>query len=106
MNALQRCHQAHLIDVARLLNALDDDERHKLGIKNWDKEEAYARVTWLFSKLCRVLDSGVDGLSTGWFANCLARASVPNRCLKSRSVAVDGTDIETWGAFQGSITTL
>ncbi|MGA2531364.1 MAG: hypothetical protein ABSG36_19715, partial [Acidimicrobiales bacterium] len=106
VNALQRCHQAHLIDVARLLNALEDEERDKLGIKHWDEEEAYARVTWLFSKLCRVLDSSVDGLSTGWFANCLARASVPRRYLKSRSVAVDGTDIETWGAFRGSITTL
>jgi hypothetical protein len=106
INALQRAHQAHLIDVARLVNALEDEERDKLGIKNWDKEEAYARVTWLFSKLCRVLNSGVDGLSPGWFANALARASVPRRYLKSRSVAVDGTDIETWGAFQGSITTL
>jgi hypothetical protein len=103
---LQRNHQAHLIDIARLLNALSDEEREKLGIRIWDEDEAYARVTWLFTKLCRVLHSGVDGLSAEWFANALARAAVPKRYLKSRSVAVDGTDVETWGAFQGSITTV
>jgi hypothetical protein len=106
INALQRSHQAHLIDVARLLNALDDEQRGRLGIKSWDEEEAYERVTWLFGKLCRVLESGVDGLSHEWFANAIARASVPKRYLKSKSVAVDGTDVETWGAFQGSVTTI
>ena len=95
-----------MIDIARLLNALSDQEREKLGIRIWAEDEAYARVTWLFTKLCRVLDSGVDGLSTEWFANALARAAVPKRYLKSRSVAVDGTDVEPWGAFQGSLPTV
>ncbi|MGA2529091.1 MAG: hypothetical protein ABSG36_08005 [Acidimicrobiales bacterium] len=63
MNALQRSHQAHLIDIARLLNALEDEERDKLGIKHWDKEEAYARVTWLFSKLCRDRPRDLGSLS-------------------------------------------
>lgn len=105
-NALQRHHQAHLVDVARLLNALSDEERARLGITHWDPDQTYRRVTWLFAKLCRVLDAGLEGIDAQWFANRLARAAVPNRYRTSRSVAVDGTDIETWGAFQGSTTAI
>ena len=105
-NALQRHHQAHLVDVARLLNALSDKERKQLGISEWKPDESYSRVVWLFSKLCRVLGAGIEGIDEQWFANQLARASVPNRYLTSRSIAVDGTDVETWGAFQGSTTSI
>jgi hypothetical protein len=94
-NALQRHHQAHLIDVARLLIALSDEHRARLGITNWDPDQAYRRETWLFAKLCSVLDAGLDGIDAQWFANQLARAAIPNRYRTSSSVAVDGTDIET-----------
>lgn len=106
VNALQRHHEAHLVDVARLFNAMTPEQRESLGIHHWDEEQAYSRVTWLFAKVCRVLEHGPDGLDAGWFANALARASVPKRYSMSGSVAVDGTDIETWGAFQGSTTVI
>ena len=106
INALQRDHQAHLIEATRILNGLSEDYRRRIGIENWDEDEAYARVTWLFSKLCRLLKEAPQDMDAQWFANRLARAAIPSRYLSSRSVAVDGTDVETWGAFQGSVSTL
>lgn len=106
INALQRDHQAHLIEAARILNGLDEERRHDIGIRNWDEDQAYARVTWLFSKLCQLLDEAPEDMDAGWFANSLARAAIPRRYLSSHSVAVDGTDVETWGAFQGSVSML
>ncbi len=106
VNALERGHQAHLVDTARLLNALTDDQRRKLGIECWKHEHAYERVIFLFGKLARVLEAGHLGIDATWFANALARGSLPNRYVRSNSVAVDGTDVETWGAFQGSEATI
>src|SRR5579875_2043608 len=51
LNALGRRHEAHLVDVARILNGLDDEQRRKLGISSWDPDEAYDRVEFLFGKL-------------------------------------------------------
>ncbi len=105
-NALRRNHQAHLIDVARLLNSLSDKERSRLGITSWDPDETYLSVVRLYSKLCSVLEAGIEGIDTQWFVDRLLRASVPKRYITSHSVAVDGTDVETWGAFQGSVSAL
>ncbi len=104
VNALQRHHQAHVIEVARLMNAMTDAQRESLGITSWDEAQAYARVDWLYNRLCTVLSAGIDGLDAQWFADCLVRASIPRRYELTHSVAVDGTDVETWGAFQGSTT--
>ena len=106
INALQRDHQAHLIEAARILNGLDEDCLRRIGIEEWEDDQAYARVTWLFSKLCRLLEEASEDMDAQWFANRFARAAIPGRYLSSRSVAVDGTDVETWGAFQGSVNTL
>ena len=102
LNALHRHHQAHLVEAARVLNALTDDQRAALSITNWDRDEAYDRVERLFVKLCQVLDSGEAGVDATDFANELARAAIPRDLLTSRSVAVDGTDVETWGALRGA----
>ena len=97
LNALSRHHQAHLVEVARIINALTDEQYVSLEIGEWDPDEAYPRVERLFTKLCRVLKSGVAEVDAQWFANQLARAAVPRDLLTSRAVAVDGTDVETWG---------
>ncbi len=97
LNALHRHHQAHLVQVARVLNALTDAQRAALGMSRWDPDEAYARVDRLFVRLSDVLDEGHPGVNAQWFANALARAAIPKDVLASRSVAVDGTDVETWG---------
>jgi hypothetical protein len=105
-NALGRNHQGHLIDVARLLNALSDKERARLGITSWNPEETYLSVVRLYGKLCQLLEAGTDGMTAQWFTHRLLAASVPKRYLSSHALAVDGTDIETWGAFQGSVRAL
>ena len=106
LNALSRHHQGHLVQVARTLNALTDRQRSQLGITSWDPSESYPRVTRLFTKLCRVLELEEAGADASWFANQLARAAVPEAFLLSRSVAVDGTDVETWGALHGEAVTV
>jgi hypothetical protein len=92
--------------VARVLNALTDEQRRALDITRWDPAEAYPRVERLFIRLCEVLESGAAGIDAQWFANRLARAAIPKELLLSRSVAVDGTDVETWGALHGEAVTV
>ena len=106
LNALARHHRAHLIGVARVINALTDDQRAQLGIVNHDPRCSYDRVERSFVKLAGILDAGLPGISAGWFANRLARAAVPEEMRTSSSVAVDGTDVETWGALHGEAMTV
>ena len=72
----------------------------------WDPDEAYHRVERLFVRLCQVIRFGQDGLSEEWFANQLVRAAIPRKYLVSGAVAVDGTDVETWGALHGEALTV
>ena len=55
LNALRRHHQAHLVEVARTLNAMTEAQRHSLGITDWDPDEAYHRVERLFVGSVRFL---------------------------------------------------
>jgi hypothetical protein len=50
----------------------------------------------------------VDGfrVDAKWLANRLAAAAVPAKFRTSSSVAVDGTDVETWGALHGDAVTV
>ncbi len=110
LNALARHHRAHLAEVARTINAMRADQRALLGIVKHDPAETYDRVDRLFNKLCAVLDAGrvVDGVKVDarWLANRLAAAAVPAEFRTSSSVAIDGTDVETWGALHGDATTV
>ncbi len=114
LNGLRRHHQGHLVEIARVLNALSDDQRTRLGVFGWDPEEAYHRVERLFLRLCSALEAGFDAeadgrvvrVDAGWFANRLAAAAVPRELRASASVAVDGTDLETWGALHGDSVTV
>jgi hypothetical protein len=110
LNALARHHKAHLVEVARTINALNDEQRASLGIVNHDPTQTYDRVDRLFNKLCNVLDGEqvVDGVRVDakWLANRLAAAAVPKEFRTSSSVAIDGTDVETWGALHGDAVTV
>jgi hypothetical protein len=106
VNALHRHHKAHLVETARAISALTDQQRESLGLKRWDQSEAYCRVERLFVKVCEVIESGEAGVDATWFANQLARAAIPKDLLESKSIAVDGTDVETWGALRGSSVTV
>ena len=93
------------MEVARTINALTDDQRAPLGIVHHDPAHTYDRVDRLFNKLCGALEAGhvADGarVDAKWLANLLAAAAVPAEFRTSRSVAVDGTDVETWGVLHG-----
>ena len=101
LNALARHHRAHLIEVARVINAMTDEQRQVLGFASHDPAQTYDRLDRLFTRLAAVLDAGIAGIDAKWFANCLALAAVPEEFRTSASVAVDGTDVETWGALHG-----
>lgn len=75
LNALGRHHQAHLVEVARTLNAMTEAQRCSLEISDWDPDEAYHRVERLFVRLCEVLGSGDEGLNEEWFANQFGSSS-------------------------------
>ena len=96
VNALHRHHKAHLVETARVINALTEEQRQSLGLDDWDAAEAYPRVERLFLRVCEILDSGEAGVDATWFANSFVRASIPKDVLESKSAAVDGTDVETW----------
>ncbi len=106
VNALRRHHRAHVVQAARTINAMTPGQREALGIRNWDEAEAYPRVDWLFCRLCRLLDSGEAGIDATGFANALARAAISSDVLLSSAVAVDGTDVETWGKLRGASFTI
>jgi hypothetical protein len=110
LNALARHHRAHLVEVARIINAMTDAQRTELGIARHDPEQTYNRVDRLFNRLCDVLDAGhvVDGVQADakWLANRLAGASIPKEFRTSSSIAVDGTDVATWGALHGDPVTV
>ncbi|MDQ6947048.1 MAG: hypothetical protein M3256_12480 [Actinomycetota bacterium] len=106
LNALARHHKGHLIEVARVINALTGEQRQRLGIVDHDPDRTYDRVDRAFTKLAAILESGVAGITAKDFANKLAQAAVPEESRQSSSVAVDGTDLETWGALHGEVTTV
>jgi hypothetical protein len=106
LNALSRHHRGHLIEIARVINALTDEQHAELGIEHHDPKLTYDRVVRTFTKLAEVLDAGHPGIDAKWFANSLAQAAVPEELRQSRSIAIDGTDVETWGALHGDAVTV
>jgi hypothetical protein len=106
LNALSQHHKAHLVAAARILNSMSPEQLAALGVNDWDRAVSYDRVERLFVKVCRVLEEGHACLDASWFANALSRAAIPRELMRSRSVAVDGTDVESWGAMKGSTHTV
>lgn len=110
VNALHRHHQGHLVEIARILNAMTPDQLAALGVMEWNPAEAYDPTERMFVALCSVLEEGpiVEGIKAdaSWFSNGIAAAAVPAKFRTSSSVAVDGTDLETWGALHGDATTV
>src|ERR1700730_7533453 len=83
LNALARHHRAHLIEVARVINALRDEQRERLGVVDHDPGRTYDRVDRAFTKLATILESGVAGISDKEFANRLAQSAVPEEFRQS-----------------------
>ena len=103
VNALARHHQGHLIEVARVINAMTYEQHHSLGFTKQDPVQTYDRLDRLFLKLTAVLEAGHPGVTAMWMANAIANAAIPDEQRQSATVAVDGTDVETWGALHGDL---
>ncbi|MEX0985429.1 MAG: hypothetical protein WD096_10335, partial [Actinomycetota bacterium] len=111
INGLRRHHQATLAEVARVLNSLTAAQREDLGIRDWKPTQAYDRADQFFNRLNGALEEGWDVMFDGvvtridvaWFADRLVEASLEDVPAWSRSVAVDGTDIDTWGKLHGEL---
>jgi len=111
VNGLRRHHQGQLVEHARVVNGLTDDQRSAIGFENHNPDQTYDRLERLFVRMCHVLDAGhvvvIDGwrqrLDATWFANAIGRAAIPSSMLTSSSWAVDGTDVETWGVLHGEV---
>ena len=111
VNSLRRHHRATIVEITRLLNAFSTGQLAAVGVKGWDPGEGYDRTDRLFNKLCSALEAGweasVDGVATRiddtWFANRLAEASLLGMPTSSKSLAVDGTAVETWATMRGDL---
>lgn len=86
----------HLVRVAPLLNSLPQRDRQRLGV---DRPGGITRrqVQALYDRLSLVL--GVDGLDR--FCDDLLDATMPDEAIQSTSLAVDASDIPTWGRPAG-----
>ena len=49
LNALHRHHQGHLVEIARILNAMTAEQRASLGISEWVLKGAFADLSRGFS---------------------------------------------------------
>jgi hypothetical protein len=111
INGLRRHHQATVAEFARVLNSFSHRQRSGLGIRDWDPKEAYDRADRLFNLLSHALEEGWDAIVAGssahidasWIAQRLLGSSLQDMPVWSTSVAVDGTDIDTWGRLQGQL---
>lgn len=107
VNGLRRNHRGAIVDVARTLNAFTPAHLEAVGVKNWEADEAYDRVDRLFNKLTKALEAGweatvgkeVAHVDAAWFANRMVQASLADLPVGSKSVAVDGTDVEAWATL-------
>jgi hypothetical protein len=78
--------------------------RTTLGIRNWNPAQAYDRVDQRFNLLAKATEQGLDAVVDGqpvridadWVPDRLVAASLQDLPVWSGSVAIDGTDIDTW----------
>jgi hypothetical protein len=109
VNGLRRHHQATLAEVAWVLDSFTDHQRADLGIKDLRPAQAYDRAEQLFNLLNGALEEGwevvggggITRIDVAWFADRHLEASLEGVPTWSRSVAVDGTDIDTWAKLRG-----
>ena len=96
-----RHHQAHLVEAARVLNA--HDRRPTRCARDWDLgpgRDLRPGGAPLPPAMRHPRAQAEVGVDADRVHEPLARAAIPKDYVVSRSVAVDGTDVETWGALQ------
>lgn len=85
----------HLSRIPAMLNGLDPQSKRDLGIT---RKGGITRrqVENLYNLICEVLDSSDLGLFDT-FCDMLTDASLPPEVAASRSIAIDSTDLDSWG---------
>lgn len=108
INALRQDHVALLTRITRVVNSLSVAQRHALGMEEWNERGSYDRVQRLFDKVVKVLEDGADvgGTQAGHarafdVLNLYVEAACPPDLLLSSSIAIDGTDVPSWGRLFG-----
>ncbi len=113
-NGLTRHHTAHNARIGRVIDALSPEERFELGFLAWDSRTGYLQVnrfidalndTLTDAPLVTIHDDPVV-LDHQEFLTRLLEASQPEDLPTSKSIAVDGTAMESWGALYGDPTTI
>lgn len=89
-----------MTDIIELMSDLSPSQRHELGI---GREVTYPMLWHAVHKIARILGSGglaITGsrniLTVEQFSDRLLAASVPPTHQLPASIAIDGTDLETW----------
>jgi len=111
LNALQRHHRGHLVEIARILNAMTPEQHASLGIREWDPAEAYDRVGATVRQLVQGARRAT-GSSTAsrWTPPGLPTGSWPLPSRRSfgrlRRWPSMAPNLETWGALHGDSSTV
>jgi hypothetical protein len=112
LRAFEQNHEMLLIDIARVINTFDPSTLSLLGMPAWTKTGGYDRVDRLTHQMAEALEQGFDDvdpdtsdvahIDVQWFLNAVVRAPVPDYLVAGCALAVDGTDLPTWGALHGA----
>jgi hypothetical protein len=113
INALRTGHAAHLVRITRVVNSFSGAQQRALGIDGWLEQGSYHRVARLVDRVIEVVEgweelggATPEAASGSDVLNKLLEASCPPDLLLSGSVAIDGTDVPTWGALSGDEDTI
>lgn len=112
LRGFEQNHEMLLTDTCRIINTFDRATLKMLAMANWTKTGGYDRIDRLTRQMAEALEDGFDDVDpyTGeichidvqWFIDAVMRASVPDHLVVGVSLAVDGTDMSSWGALHGS----
>jgi hypothetical protein len=111
-----KAHRMALIDIVRLMNALSHDALNLLGMPRWTPIGSYDRFQRLHSRVSAALDEGWNHIdpATGdivrvdrdWYRGRVLLAAVPTDVVEGCALALDGTDMPTWGRLHGDVETV
>ncbi len=93
-------HRVAVVEFAKTLNAFSPSQLEAVGIRDWNEVEAYDRVDRLFNKVTKAMEGSSESQA---IADLLIDGSLHDLRVRSRSVAVDGTDVETWASLRGDL---
>jgi hypothetical protein len=97
LNAMAHHHKGHVAETARTMVSLSCHQQMALGLRDTNPETIYKRVDRKFNALSRALQSlaQTEPGIVNRFVATVARSTIDPTLCESRTVAIDGTDLET-----------